>query len=90
MSSEKPTIQFDSCATCIHQKPCSELAKILGKNAQEMINGEHLICEYFVSKNNSIFLPCKVGGTIYEVTKMGEVLAQTVTLQESREENGCL
>lgn len=79
MSSEKPTIQFDSCATCIHQKPCSELAKLLGKNVQDMIDGEHLVCEHFVSKTNSIFIPCKVGGTIYEVTKMGGVLDRVVT-----------
>ena len=80
MSSQKPTIQFDSCATCIHQKPCSELASIIGKNIQEMIDDEHFICENFAPKiSDTILLPCKIGGTIYEVTKMGGVLDRVVT-----------
>lgn len=64
---------MDSCKNCIHQEACNNVASHIGAFAFFQFLADDSICKNFQAKEATIYLPCKIGATLYEVTTAGTV-----------------
>lgn len=67
---------MSKCENCIHYDVCLDIEESLGQ-ILNCISIKHIGCRYFKDKSLFVELPCKVGDTVYKMSR-GEIIPMIV------------
>lgn len=64
---------MSSCRECLHYDACKDVASTIGAFAFFQLVSRDEVCDHYHEKDATIYLPCSIGATLYEVTTAGTV-----------------
>ena len=59
------------CRECLHYDACRDVASTIGAFAFFQFVSRDEVCDHYHAKDATIYLPCSIGATLYEVTPRG-------------------